>query len=312
MKIGIISNSDNLIALTSTLAFQKMQVYLFYSSSPDAYTNQMVKAFASHLRLSITYDKGNGEELYHWISTNNLDICFVNGYSHLIKTSRIPQKTQLFNIHYGSLPGYRGPSPLFWQLKFGEPKIGITIHRVNDNFDAGPIVWMKGIDNLPHYDSRIASLACNQYCIEGVAFILNMIANNLQLPEIKQEEKLKAYHKKPVIEDVSILWDQMDASTIVNLVRACMPWNKGAMTSISNREIKILDAAATNRTTNASPGTIISNEDNVLISCFKGGVIEVSMFFLEETFVSSRNTKHLGINVGQRFITMPFSQVCSQ
>jgi len=46
----------------------------------------------------------------------------------------------MFNIHPAPLPDYRGPSPLFWQYRDGRLETGVTVHRLTDDLDAGPIV----------------------------------------------------------------------------------------------------------------------------------------------------------------------------
>ena len=45
-----------------------------------------------------------------------------------------------FNVHPAVLPAYRGPSPVFWQLRDGCARGGVTVHRVTGEMDAGPIV----------------------------------------------------------------------------------------------------------------------------------------------------------------------------
>ena len=44
------------------------------------------------------------------------------------------------NLHPSLLPAYRGPYPVFWQLRNGEMKTGVTLHLVNDELDSGDIV----------------------------------------------------------------------------------------------------------------------------------------------------------------------------
>jgi methionyl-tRNA formyltransferase len=44
------------------------------------------------------------------------------------------------NIHPSLLPAYRGPDPIFWQLREGETRTGVTVHRVDQGVDTGPIV----------------------------------------------------------------------------------------------------------------------------------------------------------------------------
>ena len=51
-----------------------------------------------------------------------------------------------FNLHPSRLPAYRGPSPLFWQFRYGEERMGITLHRAIAAVDAGPVV---GADEIP-------------------------------------------------------------------------------------------------------------------------------------------------------------------
>jgi methionyl-tRNA formyltransferase len=46
----------------------------------------------------------------------------------------------ILNIHPSLLPVGRGPEPVFWALRRGEPVTGVTVHRMDAGFDTGPIV----------------------------------------------------------------------------------------------------------------------------------------------------------------------------
>ena len=46
----------------------------------------------------------------------------------------------VLNLHPSRLPAYRGPSPLFWQFRNGEKRMGITLHRAVAAVDAGPVL----------------------------------------------------------------------------------------------------------------------------------------------------------------------------
>jgi methionyl-tRNA formyltransferase len=50
----------------------------------------------------------------------------------------VPQHGFL-NLHPSLLPEYRGPYPLFWQLRDGLGEIGLTVHRMDERLDEGPI-----------------------------------------------------------------------------------------------------------------------------------------------------------------------------
>ena len=49
------------------------------------------------------------------------------------------------NVHPSLLPAYRGPNPVFWQLRAGETMSGVTIHKLDAELDAGDIVATESI-----------------------------------------------------------------------------------------------------------------------------------------------------------------------
>jgi methionyl-tRNA formyltransferase len=50
------------------------------------------------------------------------------------------------NLHPSLLPRYRGPAPLFWQLRAGEQTAGVTLHRMDQGLDTGPILAQVQVD----------------------------------------------------------------------------------------------------------------------------------------------------------------------
>ena len=46
----------------------------------------------------------------------------------------------ILNVHPSLLPAGRGPEPVFWTLRRGEPVTGATVHRMDAGLDTGPIV----------------------------------------------------------------------------------------------------------------------------------------------------------------------------
>jgi methionyl-tRNA formyltransferase len=51
----------------------------------------------------------------------------------------------ILNMHPGLLPRYRGPNPLGWSIRNGDREIGITVHRMTSELDAGPIYAQAAI-----------------------------------------------------------------------------------------------------------------------------------------------------------------------
>lgn len=55
-----------------------------------------------------------------------------------------PRK-KCINLHPSLLPEYRGPNPLFWQLRMNETHTGISLHLLNEELDTGPILRQQEI-----------------------------------------------------------------------------------------------------------------------------------------------------------------------
>ena len=54
-----------------------------------------------------------------------------------------------FNMHGSLLPKYRGRAPINWAVLHGEPRIGMTLHKMVKRADAGDIVDQQGVDISP-------------------------------------------------------------------------------------------------------------------------------------------------------------------
>jgi folate-dependent phosphoribosylglycinamide formyltransferase PurN len=58
------------------------------------------------------------------------------------------------NLHLGQAPEFRGSSPAFYEMLEGVPCVGVTVHRVTEGLDAGPILKQESfpIDLAPRGD----------------------------------------------------------------------------------------------------------------------------------------------------------------
>lgn len=66
------------------------------------------------------------------------------------------------NLHPSLLPAYRGPAPLFWQLRDGAP-LGVSLHRMDTGLDTGPVQAQEHCDvlegeSLVGIESRLAEI----------------------------------------------------------------------------------------------------------------------------------------------------------
>ncbi len=88
-----------------------------------------------------------------------------------------------FNMHPSLLPKYRGPEPIFWQMKAAD-EVGVSWHYVNTDFDAGAIVAQQNFlpyDGMTHIE--ISSLAAAKGADLMIHFLTKLLNNELVLLE---------------------------------------------------------------------------------------------------------------------------------
>lgn len=56
----------------------------------------------------------------------------------------LPRRGSL-NLHSGKAPEYRGSAPAFWELYHGEDSVGVTVHEVTAELDAGRILFQESV-----------------------------------------------------------------------------------------------------------------------------------------------------------------------
>jgi methionyl-tRNA formyltransferase len=108
-----------------------------------------------------------------------------------------------FNLHPSLLPAYRGPAPLFWQLRDGLEETGVSVHRVEARMDAGPILLREAHAIEP--DDNLATLNAALAAAGARAFALalgDIVAGKAQTRP--QDGALASAHPWPQDKDFSL------------------------------------------------------------------------------------------------------------
>jgi methionyl-tRNA formyltransferase len=83
------------------------------------------------------------------------DLIFVTGFPWRLPAELITlPRLGSINTHPALLPRYRGPDPIFWHLMDGATETGLTIHRMETEFDTGPILAQATMPILPDDDAE--------------------------------------------------------------------------------------------------------------------------------------------------------------
>ena len=197
-----------------------------------------------------------------------------------------------FNMHGSLLPRYRGRAPINWAVLHGEPRIGMTLHRMIKAPDAGAIVDQDGADIGPRDTAEEAFrkvLPCARRVLARQ--IGALLAGTAR--ETPQDESLATYFGGRIPEDGRIDWTQSSAR-IFNLIRAVTDPYPGAFTDVGGARLMVWwaesDSPAT-RNRRGEPGEVLSLEP-LLVATGDGT--------LELTKIEWRGTPPTRLRPGQK------------
>ncbi len=145
----------------------------------------------------------------------------------------------ILNAHAGDLPRYRGNATLNWAILNEEKEAVLTIHRMVEALDAGPIALKKRRPIGPSDDMTTLSAWLDDMIPAALVEALDGVADGtLRFTEQDATIRpLRAYPRKP--EDSRIDWRDA-AEKIVRVVRASSPPFGGALTRMeSGRQVVI-------------------------------------------------------------------------
>jgi methionyl-tRNA formyltransferase len=127
----------------------------------------------------------------------------------------------LLNVHASLLPRYRGAAPIERAIMAGDRETGITIMRVVQALDAGP---MLAAQSRP-IDADETSVTVEEDLARLGARLLLDVLNRLDagVPETPQDDSLATYAPRITREDGAIDWTR-PARAIHDQVRALHPW----------------------------------------------------------------------------------------
>lgn len=197
------------------------------------------------------------------------DLIVVAAYGQILPGSLLDVPPMgCVNVHTSLLPKYRGAAPIQWALVNGDKETGVTIMKMDEGMDTGPIIAQQSLPILEEDDGqtlhdRLAQAGGNLLvrCLPG--FVSGEIR-----PE-RQPADAATYARKIVKEDGRIDWSQ-PARAIRNRVRGFHPW-PGAYsylplnseeTLLKIRQAEIVDHSF------PEPGKVVKvSKEGIVVAC---------------------------------------------
>ena len=108
-------------------------------------TNKLTE-IARRLSIPLIYaPRALKSALSEQLVTFNADYILVACWPYLLPADVVSSvNSAALNLHPSLLPKYRGPAPVAEQLACNEARLGVTLHRLSQDFDCGDIVSQAG------------------------------------------------------------------------------------------------------------------------------------------------------------------------
>ena len=192
------------------------------------------------------------------------------------KTLELP-KYGWYNIHYSLLPKYRGAAPVQHALISGEKTTGVTIFKLDDGMDTGPVASQVTTEIFPDENSadlldRLTSLGIS--ALDEV--LASSAANTIHLtPQVGEP----SYAGKLGRADAQIDWSNSNLH-IENLIRGLNP-EPMAWTTLDGQHFRIISArrsslSNTHLNDSSEPGKVKAIDNKIFVTCGKQSLLQIT------------------------------------
>ena len=309
MKVAVIFNSDSLAFPAIGCLINKGQLAgtaILNRNASSLYQPLIAAGVPQANILLLTKDNWKAT-MENWLNELHPDMVWVFGFPWRIPEAilNIP-KGGFLNFHFGNVPQYKGADPIFWQLKNGEEKATLIVHRMTANIDEGPVVMQRDIQIMKGENYGLFCRRSGYLASELVDALVNDYLNN-RLTEKEQEPGAAPYLKKPGGQTLTISWQDQSAEEIECLVNATNPKYGGASTYLGNAELRILEAApAEIKMENgfeAAPGTVVYADVvyGLIVACRQDKFLKINIVHTADGYFSGSKLFSMGIKAGEKF-----------
>ena len=136
-------------------------------------------------------------DVFEILEASNADILIVAAYGLIIPSNILALFPMgCYNVHASLLPRWRGAAPIHRAIEAGDKATGVTIMKVVEKLDAGPMLISKSID----LDKNITTGEATKSLANIGAILMEQIVSSIQKKEtitiVEQSESLVTYAKK--------------------------------------------------------------------------------------------------------------------
>ena len=273
LNIVFMGTSEFSIPTLHTLIKKKFNVLKVYTQPPkkskrgQKFNPSPIEEFCKKNKISFSNPPNlNSEEELKIFKKLSPDIVVVVAYGQIIPKSFLDiVKFGFINIHASLLPKWRGAAPIQRAIMNGDKKIGVSIMKIKEKLDSGPILTSKEIElhqNTTHGEmEKKLSLMGADLLIESLKTVE---AGTSKF--IDQRHSEATYAKKIDKAETKINWN-LDANKVLTHIHGLSP-SPGAWFEFENERYKVLRAKTS--TLNRKPSSVL--DDKLTIACGKKSI----------------------------------------
>ena len=201
-----------------------------------------------------------------FLKSKDITLGIVVAYGQILKKDilDIPEYGWI-NIHYSLLPKLRGAAPIQRALMNNYKTTGISIMKINEGLDAGPICNQYSLNILDNENSEELSLRLSNLASEKILENVDNIFEDKALFQ-DQDHTSTTYAKKILKDEGKINW-QEDNKKIIGKINGLYS-GPGAWFEFKSERYKILKAELSIK--NGKPGYVLS--DSLEIGCGENSI----------------------------------------
>jgi methionyl-tRNA formyltransferase len=201
------------------------------------------------------------------------DIGLVIAYGKILPPALLAiPKHGFLNVHGSVLPQWRGAAPIQRSIEAGDRVTGVTIMRVDEELDHGPMLALTTTNIGP--DERTPALAARLSTL-GADALMATLRDIERGTDVETPQDHARATLAPKIEKAEgeVTFEE-PAKAVYDRFRAFDPW-PGIFVQSGGETIKLTEIRPTDRT--GVPRTILSIDDDVVIAARDGAIRVIEM-----------------------------------
>ena len=268
LKIVFMGTPEFSVPSLKSLISNKFDIIKIYTQPPKkSKRGQKINAspieeFSKKNKINFRSPKNlKSDEEFKIFKELSADLAVVVAYGQLIpKVYLKTVKLGFINVHASLLPKWRGAAPIQRAIMNGDKKIGVSIMKIEEKLDSGPVLATKEIELGQNVTCGEVE---KQLSVIGADLLIKSL-KNIESGDIKfinQIHSEATYAKKIDKNETKINWS-LDASKVIAHIHGLSP-TPGAWFGHENERFKVLRA---NRSSdNGKPGIVL--DENLTIGC---------------------------------------------